>query len=505
MTDTQAARPRAAMEGTSTKLAYGFGSVAYGVKDNGFAYFLLLFYSQVLGVPPGMASLAIFLALLVDAVTDPIIGSWSDALHSRWGRRHPFMYASAIPVAIAFYFLWNPPGDLRGADLFPYLLALAILIRVSITLYEIPSTALVAELTDNYDQRTSFLSFRYFFGWWGGLTIAVVALTMLLVPTAEEENGYFNEAGYGTYGLIGAILIFLSILVSALGTHRHIPDLRDPPPKRPFNLQRFLGELAETLSNRSFFAIFFASLVFGMAAGISTNLNHYFNNFFWELTTQQAGYITASAFISAAIALFMAPLASRTLGKKRGAITIGFVAFVTAPAPIILRLVGFFPEPGTQALFFTLFFVVMIDVALIITAQVLITSMIADIVEESELKTGRRSEGVFFAAQTFARKAVNGFGVLIAGAILAFVQFPAGARPEDVDPETIRNFALVYVPCILFFYLGGVAILSFYKIDRRQHEDNLARAGLSPACRGGASSVLGQGSALGSLIIGRPR
>lgn len=86
----------------ATKLAYGIGAVAYGVKDNGFGFFLLMFYSQVIGLDAGMVGLAIMIALILDAISDPIVGYWSDNLHSKWGRRHPFIYASAVPVALTY-------------------------------------------------------------------------------------------------------------------------------------------------------------------------------------------------------------------------------------------------------------------------------------------------------------------------------------------------------------------------------------------------------------------
>ena len=152
---------------------YGFGSVAYGVKDNGFSYFLLFYYNQVLGLPGAYAGAAILIAMVFDAISDPLVGVWSDNTHSKWGRRHPFMYASAIPVAVVYFFLWNPP-ELSDFYLFIYLTIAAILIRFFITLYEIPSTSIVAELTDDYDERTRLLSFRYVMGWYGGLTMALL-------------------------------------------------------------------------------------------------------------------------------------------------------------------------------------------------------------------------------------------------------------------------------------------------------------------------------------------
>src|SRR5690349_22901849 len=94
-----------------TRLFYGFGSIAYGIKDNGFRALLLIYYNQVVGLPANLVALAIMIALVVDSVFDPIIGQISDTWHSKWGRRHPFMYFAAIPSALSFLLLWNPPMD----------------------------------------------------------------------------------------------------------------------------------------------------------------------------------------------------------------------------------------------------------------------------------------------------------------------------------------------------------------------------------------------------------
>ena len=153
-----------------TKFFYGFGSISFGIKNNGFSYFVLFVYSSVLGLPAWMAGLALNLVLIADAITDPLVGYFSDRTRSRLGRRHPFMYAAALPVAITYYFLWTPPESLTDWELFSYLLFCAIVIRVFITFYEVPSVSLGPELTDNYVERTSLMSFRYFFGWFGGLT-----------------------------------------------------------------------------------------------------------------------------------------------------------------------------------------------------------------------------------------------------------------------------------------------------------------------------------------------
>ncbi len=457
-----------------TKLAYGFGAVAYGVKDNGFSYFLLLFYSQVLGIDARLVGFALMLALMLDALSDPIVGYWSDNLRSPLGRRHPFMYAAAAPVALAYYFVWNPPAGLSEADLFLWLLIGAIGVRTLITLYEVPSSALVAELTEDYDQRTSFLSYRHFFGWVGGVTLAVVALAFFLVPTETVANGYFNVAGYGTYGLVAAIMIFVAILVTAAGTHARIPYLKAPPPVRELTLPKIFSEIFETLSDRSFFALFLAVLFGFLAGSISASLNHYLNGFFWEFTTQQVSLLTLSIYVSAIIALVIAPIAGKTFGKKRAAIGIGIVAFTLAPAPYFLRLAGLLPENGDPLLFNIIVTVVTIDVALIIANQILLTSMIADIVEESEVKTGRRSEGIFFAGLSFIRKIVSGLGIMTASLVLALANFPEGAQPGDVPQETVNLLGIIYAPTMLGIWTLMILSLFLYRIDRTRHAENLA-------------------------------
>lgn len=457
----------------STKLAYGFGAVAFGVKNNGFDYFLLIFYSQVMGVDAPLVGLALLIALLFDAFSDPVVGYLSDNTHSRWGRRHPWMYASAIPVAVLYFLLWSPPSSLTGNELFPYVLVLAILIRVCITLFEVPSSALSAELTGDYDERTSLFSYRYFFGWTGGTIMATIALAVFLTPTETITNGLLNKGGYGTYGLFASGLILISILVTSLGTHRQIPHFKAPPPKSTMSLKRIFGEIYQTLADRSFLALFMTALFGAIAAGLSAGLSFYMSGYFWEFNTDQISVISFSIIFSAFAALFAAPLISKSVGKKHGAILVGILAFTIAPAPVVLRLLGLMPENGSPSLFPIILVAVIIETALVITLSILTSSMMADLVEAGEIRTERRSEGVLFAAATFARKSVQGFGVLAASAVLAAVQFPKGIPPGQVPDEKIFQLGLYYAPTLFLIWMLMIASIGLYGIDRKKHEENL--------------------------------
>ncbi|MEM7099894.1 MAG: MFS transporter [Pseudomonadota bacterium] len=457
-----------------TKAAYGFGSVAYGVKNNGFDYFFLFFYSSVMGVDAGLVSLALLIALMFDAISDPLIGYFSDNLHSQWGRRHPFMYAAAIPVAVGYYFVWNPPESLAGNELFGYLVLIAVFVRTLITAYEVPSSALVAEMTSDYDERTSALSYRYFFGWSGGTTLAAFATGFLLIPTDLVSNGMFNKEGYSQMGLVASLTIFIAIMVSAMGTHHLIPKLQAAPAKAQMTLKRIYSELWETLANRSFGALFLAALFGAIATGLAAGLNYYMNTFYWGFDNEQISILSISVVISAVLGFLISPMVSKRLGKKKGAIVIGILAFTIAPTPVVLRLFGMMPANGDPALFITMLVVTVFDVALIISYQTLNASMIADLVEDSQLKTQRRSEGVFFAAVTFTRKMVQGLGVVAAGTALSIMNFPTEVLPKDVPADTVLSLGVLYAPSLFVLWMTMIACISFYGIDRQRHEQNVA-------------------------------
>ncbi|MBS0273273.1 MAG: MFS transporter [Proteobacteria bacterium] len=469
MSDGVAAK--AELEGTRTKVFYGLGSVAFGVKDNGFQTILLPFYNLVLHIPAQLVGLAIAIAFVCDAFLDPIVGQVSDNLHTRWGRRHPLMYAAALPVAVSYLLLWNPPHWSMGA-MFVYLVVVAVVVRTFITFFEIPNSALVAELTSDYDQRTSFLSFRTLFAWFGGLGMLALALFVFLVPTKEQPIGQLNEAGYGHYGMWSAIVMFAAIIISSLGTHKFIPFLRKPP-ERKMTLWQYAREMFATLNNRAFLILMLAIVVLSLATGLVFALNYYITSFFWLLSTREIGILTLAGFITVFFAFLLGPTASRIFGKVLGAMILFAVGYVISIVPLVLGLLGIFFHPGMPNLVWILLAFAVISGSMTIGASIPVTAMIADVVEDSELKTGRRNEGLFFAGNSFLAKAVSGLGLFASGMLLWAAGFPAKAIPGKVDPAVVHHFAVVYLVTITLVYGIGMAILWFFPITRETHRENL--------------------------------
>lgn len=460
--------------GFGTKFFYGLGSVAFGVKDNGFGALLLLFYNQALGLDARLAGLAIAIALVVDAFLDPLIGYASDHLHTRWGRRHPFMYAAAIPAALSYLLLFSPPAGLDQSGLFTYLLVSAICVRACIALFEIPNSALVAELTQSYDQRTSYLSFRYFFGWTGALAMSIAAFGIFLSHGTATTSGTQIPANYHAYGVAAAIVIFCAIMTSSLGTHRAIPWLKRPAVREghaargnPFR------DIRRALASRSAIVILMAGMLYSLAMGLAGGLAPYIYSYFWALTPQQISLLLSSGFLSALVALFCAPWLSRRFDKRRASILITIAIVTTSPISLILRLLGLFPADGAPLLIPLLFVTVAVSSAMLIVQGILFSSMLADVVEESEVRTGQREEGVFFAANIFVQKCVSGLGVFASSALLTLADFPAHANPGAVPEQIITNLSEYYIAAFVLLNFASMACVITFRITRTKHQENL--------------------------------
>lgn len=470
-TPARSAVPAADRPSLGLKLVYGFGSAAFGVKDNGFSSILLFFYNQVVGLPPLLSGLAIAVALFADAFIDPLIGQWSDSVRTPLGRRHPFMYAAAIPVALSYVLLWTPP-KLDHAGLFVYLTGVAILVRSFISVYEVPSAALAPELTADYDQRTSLMGLRMFFAWLGGLLMSFLAYSVFLRKDAHHAIGQLNPEGYAHYGVTAAAVMAVAILVSAAGTHHRIPTL-SAPPKVARTTGEVIRDIGASLSNRSFVTLLISSVFSSAGTGLVFSLGIYFNTYLWGLSSATIALFAFVSLAAVAASVALAPVMSRLLGKRNAAMIFFMIGVLVGVIPMGLRLYGQFLQNGDPLLFPVLALFHFVSLALAVGAAILGTSMMADVVEDSQTRTGRRTEGLFFAANSFVAKAVTGLGLFASAILLKAARFPEGQRSGPATAEAALRLAMIYQPTIIGLYGLSCLILLGYGIDRRRHEHNL--------------------------------
>jgi glycoside/pentoside/hexuronide:cation symporter, GPH family len=453
------------------KMFHGLGSVAYGVKDNGFATFLLLFYNQVVGLDARLVSLALTLAMVADAFADPLVGYYSDRTHTRWGRRLPWLYICAIPLGFAWLLLWiNPQG--LGDSMFVYLLLTAFLVRVLVSAVEVPNAALIPELTPDYDERTSIMRFRYLFGWAGGLLMLFLAYDVFLVPTAEHPVGQLNPDGYWNYGLFGAILMVATVLIAAMGQHKRVAKL---PEQRVVNTHRAgaFGEIYEALSHPAAVILLGGAAFAYVSQGITFSISNYLYIFVWQFSQGAFALYPVLLMVSVIGSFFLVTPLVKRFGKKLVVMCSGITGMLFWISPFVLNLTGIWPEIGTTSstglVFAFAFCSNMISVMTMIAAQ----SMVADLVEASEVKTGKRAEGVFSAGWFFIQKCGVGLGILVSGLIVHWSGLPGKADPTAVPRIVIENMMTFYVIAVATLAVVGAFIFRAFPIGRDDHEERL--------------------------------
>ena len=459
---------------SSIKFFYGIGAAPYGIKDNGFSYFLLIFYSQVLGLSPVLTSLALTAAIVVDAITDPLIGYISDNWRSKWGRRHPFMYFSIIPICLSYALMWNPPEFILQSQgyMFGFLVVMAVSIRIFLTFFEVPNTALISELTTDYDKRTGLMGLRFMFGWLGGIGMAFLGYTFFF-QAKDGSNGILQAQGYGQYGIAAACLMFVGMLASSLGTHKTIPYLHTPPEKDILSPRQVVREVMDVMKNNNFMALFLASICFGTASGFTAALSIYFSTFFWELVPAQLAIITMLQAVAAICAVPVARRLSGKFDKRRAALGTFIFTLLWGPSLLIARLLEVLPENGDPILFPMILAHNFTNLIFVIVFGIMFGSMMADVVEDAAVDTERRSEGIIFAARGFAGKMVTGLGIMLAGAVLSMINLPRNAKPEDVEPEVLIDLVLFAAPLEAILYLSAFAMMRRYRISRQKHGRNV--------------------------------
>jgi GPH family glycoside/pentoside/hexuronide:cation symporter len=476
----------------ATKTGYGFGMLATTVSGTSLTTGVItVFLNQVIGLPVAMVGLAVMLSLIFDAVVDPLIGIWSDATRTRWGRRHPFIYAAAIPCGLAVFLLWQMPEGLSQTTTFALVVASLVLVRFFAGMNDTASAALAPEMAPDYHQRTGLMAYRYFFNIAGSAAMTMLLYMVFLRRDAAHPLGILNRAGYTHYGVVAGIMITLAIFSTALSTHHLIPQLLAP--EKRDSLKDSIKEVVGTLTNRSLLVMMACGLVGGTGNGITYTMQNYFYLYFWDLSPQTRGLLVLAGVPAALIGGMAAQPLARRMGKKFGMITLFMLTVVTGLIPMTCRLLGFFPPNGSPWVFAILFADTFVVAILAMMGYVLLTSMVADVVEDAAVKTGRRSEGLLFSANNLVPKLSIAVGGFLATLMLSAIKFPVHAQQGSVDPAMMTHLATIYLPVSAGFGVISILILLAYGIDQKKHEANLvdlAERGLVGLPEGDVAAVL---------------
>jgi len=385
------------------------------------------------------------------------------------------MYASALPLGISFYLLFIPPEGLGHTSLFLWFLVWSVVVKIFITMFAVPHLAFGAELSTDYHERSSVMTYNSRFIGLGGLVAMILAYGVYFKKTPEFENGLLNGAQYPKFAFTIAFLIVIIILYTSLSTRREVPRLPKAPDHLPsFDLKQFFHDMWVALRNPNYMVMMLGVLFVYVTIGTNDTISLYISTYFWEFSPFQLMLASVSVVISIILAFLVIPRCHKRFGKKKTLLMV-FACFVVSITPTTLRLCGWY-IPNHHPLLFPIFLVcVVITYTGLLGLQISAFSMIADIADENELETGRRQEGIFFSTRTLASKFTTGFGHLLGGvAIDHFILFPKGgkgvAQIGSVAPDILWRMGLFAVIISIVFYSMAFFFYARYDISEEKYE-----------------------------------
>ncbi len=456
--------------GTATRLAYGAGGIATSVKDAAVVHFVSFFFTQVAGLPAFMFGWAAAIGQIVDAFLDPAIGTWSDNHRSRFGRRHPFMFGAIIPYALGFVLFFSPPAGLGHWGLFAWAAGFSVLLRVLLSIFAIPHAALGAELSSDYEERSSIAGIRTMLAWVGGILLPAGAYVFVFHAVGGSDGRLVAE-NYRTYAWLSAALILISCGVSTFGTRSVIPHLPVPREVRKISLLDPFRDVLAALENKNFRRVFLALVLVGGATGVSTILGTYMLTYFWQFTVRESSLITISSLVPTLFAFVIVRPLSQSFEKK----PLFFASLVLFIVNSLWwyggRLAGLLPGNDSPALMALALLHQFIVVAALVLNGTVWASMIADIADEHEVASGERKDGVFFAAQAFGLKVPTGLGQMAGGFLIAWIGIEQGMVPGKVAADVIFRLGLVAGPLVALSLLAPLVAMWRFDLSRARHAE----------------------------------
>ncbi len=447
------------------KLAFGVGDLGPAIVTGINGFFLNAFLLDVAGLRPWLAGTIFLVVKIWDAVNDPIVGALTDRTRTRWGRRRPWLLFGAIPFALAFIMQWLvPPLDDWGK--FVYYLVVALLLDAGYTAVNVPYVALTPELTHDHDERTSLSSYRLSFSILGGV-LAVYFHTLIV--------GAFPDAftGHAVSAVIWSFFIVVPAFITFAFT-RETHYREDAEPKGP----GFFEGLRIVFRNRAFVYVTLIYLLSWLSIQfVQNNLFLYVK--YWMGAADLFGTIVLAVQFSAFVWLLIWTRVSRRVGKQR-------TYYAGMSIWIVVCGVLFFLQPGQTVLLYTLAILAGVGVSI---GYLIPWSMVPDVVEQDELETGQRREGVYYGFFVFLQKLGISLGIALSDYVLEATgyinQQPNGPLPTQPDMALMAlrvfvSLAPAVILAVSFF------VVRAYPITRERHAQmraELARRKLATAER----------------------
>jgi len=450
----------------SNMISYSVGECANSLVMNSLFGFAMLYYTDALGLKHSLAGIAMSVAVFWDAITDPVMGHISDNTKSKFGRRHPYILVGGFGVIIAFFFLWYVPDIFKSNAqiLFWYLLAINLLQRTAITVYNIPYTALGFEMCTDYNGRVKLQGVRFGMSMAANLLGPALAWTIFF-SNNEPVRATFVEKNYLNMGIWFTIASLACIIFVVVVTRKYITDSREINTEGN-NISGFFRDMKEIVTDfyPRYAFVFIIVVILGIA--LVSSLQMYLYEHFMKFGGIEKTLAHGGSMVGCGLGALLASSLTKKMDKKG---TVCFGSLLSIICNFILA--GLFLTrilvPGNSFNFMSVNvpFVFIIFVALHslywLGTGIMVpvaTSMMADVSEINEIKTGFNKDGAYAAVFSFAFKCAMSLGLFISGYSLTLIGFEAGK-------EVIQRPEVLWRLCAITLLVGpSISLIAIFLI-----------------------------------------
>jgi GPH family glycoside/pentoside/hexuronide:cation symporter len=433
------------------KAAYGVGGLTDFLYPNTVNALAIPIYSIALAMDPLLLGFAMAVPRVVGAISDPLAGTVSDNARTRWGRRRPFIMCGAAIGAILLPLIWMPPiGTQLGH--FTYLLLILSVYAVAFSVFSVPYGALGIQLSTNYDERTRVMAWRNYVQLAGTLSSSWFYWFCLLPVFGNEV------VGARWLGVIVGIVMLISAVTTVVACREKTEAIEKQP-------KIALGAaLKFTLRNKPFLLLQSVMVILMLGLGCETVIGSYVHIYYTcQGSKSFASYITGlggtlTIFATLAALPFGLWLSTHT-GKRHAALAgllIGLIA--TSLMPFLL-------QPARPYLIMIEWIIMAFGIP---CANLMFSSMVADICDEDEVVTGLRREGAYIAVGGFFGKIAQVGTLLLAGALPRFAGYVDTSIPPTVTELQTMRAMLIGIQFVAL--VVAIAIIWFYPLTRSRSE-----------------------------------
>lgn len=432
----------------SKKIRFGVGDFGMSVLIASLQFYMLFYYTDVVGINPAVAGTAMLVGKLTwDMINDGLFGYLIDKTKSRWGRKRPYLLFCSVPLALSFWLLFSLPTGMSNLVAFLAIIGTFCIFDSFQTLVNVAYTTMTAELTTDYDERTSLATYRMVFNVVGYIFGA--ALMTVLAVVFKDSFGVSDQTAWSIVGLFFGVIATISTLI--VGFSKDLtPVTQDVPCSMPP-----IKSLFSTFKNKMFVRFFIITMIMSTAFTLVTQMLPYFIIYQLDMESSQA---IIMMLLLVTLAIFLVPC-KMVVGKIGKGATYALGLSIASVALIV----GFFLPYGPSPIIFGVAVVAGIGFS---SQWVCPHSMMPDVIEYDELETGERREGLFYGVWGMTGKVTGALGSAICGWGLELFGYVEGVPQTEFSLLGIR---LMFTALPALFLLVCVPLLIKYPITRESH------------------------------------